>query len=389
MAAVEAFLNGQASAHPELAEEFAAMKDLYERRLWHQLTMRLEACVALPPFQSGDLLIQLYHNFVTDFEHKISPLKLGHLAVAVSSRYADRAAAAAFMDGVITKLTEGRQPGYEESVLYLRMHVALLHLHEGRATEARAMVLDDGKAALDALPSSDPSVSAAFYYVCSQYHKTKQDFAEFYRTGMLYLAYVSTETLPVDTRRDLAVDLGLAALLGDDLYNFAELIAHPITAALDGTAFAWLKEILAAFNDGDLHAYDQLCVKHADALNAQPALVTNERKLREKITILCLLQIVFQLPAENREISLTDIATRTKLNVDGVEYLLMKALSVHLIEGVIDQVEGKVNVTWIQPRVLLKPQIKELSCRLDGWIHKVRSVGEALQEEIPQLATTH
>ena len=63
--------------------------------------------------------------------------------------------------------------------------------------------------------------------------------------------------------------------------------------------------------------------------------------MREKITILCLLQIVFQLPAEKREISLEDIAARTKLSVDGVEYLLMKALSVRLIEGVIDQVEGR------------------------------------------------
>ena len=204
---------------------------------------------------------------------------------------------------------------------------------------------------------------------------------------MLYLAYVSSESLPAPTRLDLAVDLGLAALLGEDLHNFAELIAHPIRAALDGSAFAWLADILGAFNDGDLHAYDDLCVKHADALNAQPALVANERKLREKITILCLLQIVFQLPAEKREISLEDIAARTKLSVDGVEYLLMKALSVRLIEGVIDQVEGKVNVTWVQPRVLLKPQIAELSGRLEGWIGKVKAVSDALQEEIPQLAT--
>ena len=58
----------------------------------------------------------------------------------------------------------------------------------------------------------------------------------------------------------------------------------------------------------------------------------------------------------------------------------MKALSVHLIEGIIDQVESKVNVTWVQPRVLLKPQIAELSCRLEGWIEKVKGVGDALQE---------
>jgi len=42
----------------------------------------------------------------------------------------------------------------------------------------------------------------------------------------------------------------LAALLGDDVYNFAELLAHPIVTALPGTAFAWLQEVVTAFNDG-------------------------------------------------------------------------------------------------------------------------------------------
>ena len=43
MAAVEAWLNGQSAAHPELAEHYSIMLDFYERRLWHQLTMKLEA----------------------------------------------------------------------------------------------------------------------------------------------------------------------------------------------------------------------------------------------------------------------------------------------------------------------------------------------------------
>ena len=84
MSSVEAFLNAQANASPDMAPHYQTMRDLYERRLWHQLTMKLEEVVALPAFQTGDHLIQLYHNFIVDFEHKISPLKLGHLAVAVS-----------------------------------------------------------------------------------------------------------------------------------------------------------------------------------------------------------------------------------------------------------------------------------------------------------------
>lgn len=109
----------------------------------------------------------------------------------------------------------------------------------------------------------------------------------------------------------------------------------------------------------------------------------NERRLREKITISCLMDIISNMPPENRcvgaavctqhvsrargalsgclagcrvaccaqlptthplqplrirRIPLATIAARTKLSVDGVEFLLMKALSLHLIEGVIDEV---------------------------------------------------
>jgi len=225
-------------------------------------------------------------------------------------------------------------------------------------------------------------VSAAFHYVASRYYKVREQYGEFYKSGMLYLAYVSCEMLPMETRAALSVDLCLAALLGENVYNFAELLAHPIVESLNDGPFVWLMDVVKAFNEGDLHEYDQLCVKHAAALNAQPALVANERKLREKITILSLLQIIFHLPAEHREISLSDIAAKTKLNTDGVEYLLMKALSVHLIEGIIDQVESKVIITWVQPRVLLRSQIAELTGRLDNWIEKVSGVEASLREEI-------
>ena len=66
---------------------------------------------------------------------------------------------------------------------------------------------------------------------------------------------------------------------------------------LGGSPYEWLGEMLAAFNHGNLHAYDALCERHAAALNAQPALVAHERALREKITILCLMELIFKCAA--------------------------------------------------------------------------------------------
>lgn len=43
---------------------------------------------------------------------------------------------------------------------------------------------------------------------------------------------VCIDNLPFDTVmcQDLAFDLSLAALLGDNIYNFGELLAHPIVS---------------------------------------------------------------------------------------------------------------------------------------------------------------
>lgn len=56
----------------------------------------------------------------------------------------------------------------------------------------------------------------------------------------------------------------------------------------------WLYHILQAFNVGHLIRYQELCRIHNAALNAQPALVENEKKLLEKINILCLMEIIFR-----------------------------------------------------------------------------------------------
>lgn len=125
--------------------------------------------------------------------------------------------------------------------------------------------------------------------------------------------------------------------------------------SLLGTKVEWLYYILEAFNSGDLVRYQELCRVHNASIVAQPALVENEKKLLEKINILCLMEIIFRYltktimiseyttfskvinilnlficsrPSEDRTIPLSIIAERTKLMVEDVEYLLMKSLSV-------------------------------------------------------------
>ncbi|CAM6085195.1 unnamed protein product [Calypogeia fissa] len=398
MAALK-YLETQRAEQPELSEWYSSLADLYERRLWHQLTLKLEQFVALAVLQAGDTLIKLYHNFISDFETKINLLKLAHFSVIVSRQYAEGDVAIHFLEEVIEKLGATREKRIEEpsdkfrtskdrrieeAILYVKMQIAALKLQQGDRKQCKVL-LEEGKTTLDSMTDVDPSVHASVHWVSSQFHKSRQEFADFYKSALLYLAYTSVETLAEPFKLDLAFDLSLAALLGDHIYNFGELLAHPIVKSMLGTESEWLYFILEAFNAGDLTKYQELCRVYNAALTAQPALVENEKKLWEKINILALMELIFSRPSEERTIPLSIIAERTKLSLDAVEHLLIKSLSVHLIEGVIDQVDGTVRVSWVQPRVLGIPQITALRDRLDTWLQKVHTTLLAVEAETPDL----
>lgn len=57
----------------------------------------------------------------------------------------------------------------------------------------------------------------------------------------------------------------------------------------------------------------------------------------------------------------------------------MKALSLKLIKGSIDEVEKVINVQWVQPRVLDKAQLKSMQQRLMQWRVKVKGLVQNMQ----------
>eukprot|EP00879_Flechtneria_rotunda_P027333 GHRR01029278.1.p1 GENE.GHRR01029278.1~~GHRR01029278.1.p1 ORF type:complete len:339 (+),score=124.00 GHRR01029278.1:1679-2695(+) len=331
------YLEQLQASQPALAADVAELASLYQKKLWHQLTLKIEECFSKPEFNQGDIAVQLYQIFIDDFGHKINLLKLSQFAVHVAKHIKDPSETVQFLQNVSNKLKEQKLPRSEQPLLFLKMHIAQQKLEMGQVQECKVMV-EEAKTELDSLADVDPSVSAAVHYISSLYYKFKKNYAEFYRSSMMYLAFISSDSLSYDFKLPLAVDISLAALLGEGIYNFAQLLMHPIVKVLDNSPYKWLHELLQCFNSGDLHTYDALCSKHAAVLNAQPALVENERRLREKVTISCLINQISDLPPEQRRIPLSTIAARTKLSIDGVEFLLMKALALHLIEGSIDQV---------------------------------------------------
>ena len=85
-----------------------------------------------------------------------------------------------------------------------------------------------------------------------------------------------------------------------------------------------------------------------------------------------LVESIFKRSKEARgSITFFEISRETRVSLDEVELLVMRALSLGLIRGKIDEVDTVVNVKWVQPRVLDKNQIKTIQTRLDEWSAKV------------------
>eukprot|EP00455_Lapot_gusevi_P006682 TRINITY_DN1285_c0_g4_i3.p1 TRINITY_DN1285_c0_g4~~TRINITY_DN1285_c0_g4_i3.p1 ORF type:complete len:103 (+),score=31.43 TRINITY_DN1285_c0_g4_i3:406-714(+) len=98
-----------------------------------------------------------------------------------------------------------------------------------------------------------------------------------------------------------------------------------------------------------------------------------------------LIEMVFHRNADDRNISFADVAQTCKLDVNEVELLLMKAMSLKLIRGVIDQIEQIVRVKWVQPRVLDLQQIAAMNERLVHWAEHVNRTSLLLEQNAPEL----
>jgi 26S proteasome regulatory subunit N9 len=59
---------------------------------------------------------------------------------------------------------------------------------------------------------------------------------------------------------------------------------------------------------------------------------------------------------------------------DEVEMLVMKAMSLHLVRGIIDEVDEVAHINWILPRYLSTNHLSIMSDKLKGWESKMEDV---------------
>ncbi|KAJ5203460.1 hypothetical protein N7449_005539 [Penicillium cf. viridicatum] len=362
-------LEQQAQGSPETQPYFLTFEDYWERKLWHQLTDSLVEFFRMP--ESAPHRLALFKTFVLSFADRVNQLKFVSLGLMAATECTDDQERLAFLTSLATKTDTADT---QDAHVYALADVANVKLSlkdlEGAQTD-----LATCQRVLDTFDSVETVVHASFYKVNADYYHSKQEFASFYKNALLYLACIDLEELTETERASRAYNLSVAALVSETIYNFGELLLHPILDSLTETPHNWLRELLFAFNRGDLTAYDVL----AGNISKNKLLESNRVFLYQKISLSALTEMVFHRPPHDRSLSFQAIASETKVQPDEIEHLVMKALSLGLLRGSIDQVAQVAQIHWVQPKVLDMNQIDGMRNRLKDWDAGVNQLGHWIE----------
>ncbi|EDN95175.1 hypothetical protein SS1G_11050 [Sclerotinia sclerotiorum 1980 UF-70] len=301
--AIPDFLGEQRDAAPaDLQHLFLSFEDLWEKKLWHQLTDTLVEFFNHK--ESASQRLPIYKTFILTFADKINQLKLVTLALSAASQCKDSQERLSFLEAVAKKVDN---PNSQDAYVYATVAVATVKLELQNQDGARKD-LDKSEKILDGFDSVETIVHAAFYRVNAEYYQSKLEFASYYKNALLYLACIDLNDLTPSERKSRAYDLSIAALVSDTIYNFGELLLHPILDTLVEED-AWLRDLLFAFNRGDLAAYDVL----AGHITSNPLLAQHRDALKQKIYLAALTEAVFRRPPHDRAMTFRTISEETKL----------------------------------------------------------------------------
>lgn len=157
--------------------------------------------------------------------------------------------------------------------------------------------------------------------------------------------------------------------------------------SLEGSEEEWVLEIVRAYIEADVSAYNNVITKYKDNISKNNVLSTAKPKdiLQQKIRLLSLVRLAFNKESFERIISFDEIKEYTQCDIDNVEYLIIKAMSLKLIKGIVDEIDKTVNVTWVKPAILDKTQMKALQEKVKLWIKKIQQTQKEINPQLNEM----
>jgi len=220
----------------------------------------------------------------------------------------------------------------------------------------------------------DAKVFSGLAYVYGLYYKRKDDHENYYKSCLQYLAYTPSSEMSEKEQKELSIKMGMSILLGKNVYNISELLDKEIINSLVGTEFEWLFHMMKNLGQGNIQEFSETVQQNQDFISKFPLIVKEMTYLEQKVRIIAFLEMIFLCGKDDRSIPFLKIAEVCKIEAVDVELLVMKAMSLNLIKGTIDEVEQVVHVDWALPRYLNKGHLTIMNNKMVAWEEKLDNV---------------
>jgi 26S proteasome regulatory subunit N9 len=195
-------------------------------------------------FDEGTDLIELYNSLIKDTASRVNPLKYSLITVNVARQFTDLEEAIKFLDAA-----KGRLAGKNDASFICQIAIAEKRLQLGQHHDSFE-ILNQVKNNLEALSDNDPKVYANLSRAYATYYRRKEDYENFYKSSLQFLAYTPASELSEAEKKDWSIKLGMAILLGKNIYNIMELLDKEILQSLIGSDFEWLHVLLNTLGRG-------------------------------------------------------------------------------------------------------------------------------------------
>lgn len=132
--------------------------------------------------------------------------------------------------------------------------------------------------------------------------------------------------------------MAIASLIGERMFNFAELMEKDFFKLLLGSQFEFIFYLILCFNSAKVDQFIDMMEIYKQNISNDPILSANVDFLHTKVRVAALLELVFQKNKNERIITYKEIHSKCHCDNDKIEFLVIKALSLGLIKGYIDEV---------------------------------------------------
>lgn len=226
------YLSSLSSSAPASLQPFISQfQPLVSKRLYYQLLLAVQQFYSHPDSgkQGSKLRYEAYTKFVSHWKDRVSPLSIAELAIAAAKQIDDPAEALRFLSAQRDEL-EGKAPPH----LLASMECTHYKLLLGDLETVKKDV-DAGAKILNGYDAVETVVSGGYYRVAAEYYKSKALYQQYYTSSLLYLACLphngTEDDLTSEEKVERGHDLAIAAILGQGIWNFGELVSGILSMA--------------------------------------------------------------------------------------------------------------------------------------------------------------